>query len=95
MNHNTNSIGDLIKAFLKTRGLDEKMQEVDFAEKWEEIVGPMIANHTESIKLKGQILTLKLNSAALRHTLSYSKTDLILKLNEATGKELVKDVILK
>ena len=95
MDHNTNSIGDLINAFMKRRGLDEKMEQVTIIENWEKIAGSIIANHTESVKLKNKILTLKLNSAALRHTLSYTKTDLIKKLNEASGKELVIDVILK
>ena len=95
MDHNTYTIGDLVKAFLKAHGMDEKMQELDISEKWEEIVGPVIANHTKDIKLKGKVLTLRLNSAALRHTLSFSKTEFIGKLNEALGKEMIDDVILK
>ena len=95
MNHNTNSIGDLIKAFMKRRGLEEKMEQVNIVKNWESIVGTVISNHTESVKLKDKTLILKLNSAALRHTLSYSKSDLIQKLNEASGKELVNNVILK
>lgn len=95
MDYNTKSIGDLIDDFLKKRGLEERMEEVDINENWEKLVGPMIAKHTTSLQLKDQVLTLKLNSAALRHTISFSKSDLIEKLNEKLGKESIKEVVLK
>jgi predicted nucleic acid-binding Zn ribbon protein len=95
MDHNTKNIGDLVKAFLRSRGLDERMEELDLADKWEELVGPMIAKHTVNIKLKNKVLELKLNSAALRHSLTFSKSDLIQRLNEALGKELIQEVVLK
>ncbi len=95
MDHNTNSIGDLINQYFKSRGLDERREEFDLNEQWQEIVGPMIAKHTSQIRLRDRVLSLKLNSAPLRHSLSLSKTDLINKINEAAGKELVVEVVLK
>ena len=95
MSYNTQSIGDLIKIFLKKKGLDQKMQEIDLIENWEQVAGPMIANHTKNVAFKDGLLTLSLNSAALRHTLSFSKSDFIEKLNGALGKELIRDIVLK
>ena len=95
MEHNANSIGNLIEAFFKKQGLEEKMEEVDINHNWTEIVGPVIAKHTKSIRLKDRKLILYLNSAALRHTLSFSKSELISKLNDSLGKELIDDVVLK
>ena len=95
MDHNTHNIGDLVKAFLKQYRLDERIEEVDINDNWEEIAGPVISRHTKSLRLKDGVLTLNLSSAALRHTLSFSKSDFIKKLNESLGKELIQDVILK
>jgi predicted nucleic acid-binding Zn ribbon protein len=95
MDHNTNNIGDLIKVFLKKRGLNEKMVELDISENWEKLAGKMVAQHTESVKLSNKTLTLRLNSAALRHTLSFSKTEFIQKLNQGLGKEMVTEIVLK
>ncbi|MEQ8323219.1 MAG: DUF721 domain-containing protein [Vicingaceae bacterium] len=95
MDHNTSSIGDLIKAFLKANKLEDKMEEVDFRGKWEEIVGPMIAKHTVDIRLNSGKLTLRLNSAPLRHTLSFSKSEFIAKLNAGIGQELIREIELK
>ena len=95
MDHNTNNIGDLIKVFLKKRGLNEKMVELDISENWEQLAGKMVAQHTESVKLNNKTLTLRLNSAALRHTLSFSKTEFIQKLNQGLGKEMVTEIVLK
>lgn len=95
MDHNTNSIGDLIKAFMKQRGLDERMEEIDINNEWEDIAGTVIAKHTVSVKLKGDTLILQLNSAALRHTLGFAKAELIEKLNERFGHEKIKDISLR
>lgn len=95
MDHNTRSIGDLVKAFLKAKGLEDKMETIDLKENWEKLAGTVIARHTRSLQLKGQILTISLNSAALRHTLSFSKTEFMEKLNEGLGKEMIRDIVLK
>lgn len=95
MDHNTQSIGDVIKKFLRERGLEERIEEVDINERWEEIAGPLIAKHTKSLQIKNKVMTLKVNSAALRHTLSFSRSEFIEKINTAVGKEIVKELILK
>ena len=95
MDHNTHTIGDLIKAFMKRNNLEERIEEVDINQNWEEIAGPIVAKHTQRLVLKNQVLTLYLNSAALRHTLSFSKSEFIEKLNTSLGKELIKDIVLK
>jgi predicted nucleic acid-binding Zn ribbon protein len=95
MDHNVNSIGDLIKIFLKKNKMYDKYEEVDLLSNWENIVGPVIASHTIDLELRGSRLVVKLNSAALRHTLAFSKTEFQEKINTALGRELVKELILR
>lgn len=91
----TYKLGDLVKAFLKKSGLEEKMEELDLAKDWEAIAGPMIARHTKSLVLKNGTLTISVTSAPLRHTLSFSKAELITRLNEAIGRELIREVVIR
>ena len=95
MDNNTSSIGDLIKAFMKANRLEEKMDEVDIRQKWEELAGTMIARHTREVNLRNGKLILKLNSAPLRHTLSFSKTEFMEKLNASIGQNLITDIELR
>ena len=95
MDHNTTPIGELIKVFFRKNGLSERLSEVDLNQKWEEIAGEIISKHTKTIKLKNRKLILGLDSAALRHTLSFSKTEFIQKLNESMGKNLIDDIEFK
>ena len=95
MDNNTSSIGDLIKAFLRANNLEEKMEEVDIRGKWEELAGSIVAKHTVEVRLRKGKLFLKVNSAPLRHTLSFSKTEFIEKLNASIGHELIKELELR
>ena len=95
MDNNTSSIGDLIRAFMKANKLEEKMDEVDIRQKWEDLAGTMIARHTKEVHLRNGKLILRLNSAPLRHTLSFSKTEFIEKLNASLGQDLIKEIELR
>ena len=86
---------DLINQMLRAYGLGDKLDEIGLLKSWEEVVGKMIAKHTKDIYFKDGTLTVKLDSAPLRQELSYAKTNLIAKLNEQAGKEMVKDIFFK
>jgi predicted nucleic acid-binding Zn ribbon protein len=95
MDHNTSPIGELIKAFLKRNKLDERMEEVDIRNNWEKLAGKLIAQHTKEVRLRNGKLILKLNSASLRHTLSFSKTEFIDKLNDSIGRKVISEIELR
>jgi len=92
---NQQTIGEVIREFLKNFGLEEKMTETQIADTWEKIMGPGIARYTKHISLKNKTLTVQLSSPALRQELSYGKSKIIKMVNEAIGKEVVQDLILR
>ncbi|MBW6497958.1 MAG: DUF721 domain-containing protein [Bacteroidales bacterium] len=92
---NQQTLGEVIKEFLKNFGLEEKVTETQIAETWEKIMGPGIARYTQRISLRNKTLTVQLSSPALRQELSYGKTKIIKMINEAIGKEVVEDLILR
>ena len=92
---NEQSIGEVIKDFLKTNHLEEKFDEASLEASWEKIMGKTIAKHTTEIKLYKRKLYISLNSAVLRNELNYAREKIIKNLNEEFGKNIVNEVIIK
>lgn len=94
MNSNEKTLKEVIDLLVKQYGLKEKLFKLEIEKIWDEIVGPNLSKHTTKISLVGTKLTVVLNSSALRHELSFSKTKLIKVLNEKIGKELITEIEL-
>lgn len=89
---NTQSIGDVIKEFVKQHRLAPKLEEASIATDWPKIVGNVTAKYTSEVYLKNNALTVRLKSAALRKELMMSRTQLISNINNYYGKEIVKTI---
>lgn len=93
--HNTHSLGDAIKVMLKRYQLDQKYAEYKAIHAWEKNMGPLIAKHTKQIYIKDNKIFIKVDSAALRQELGYSKEKIMAFINDEAGTQLVNEVILK
>jgi predicted nucleic acid-binding Zn ribbon protein len=90
---NDQSIGDAIRQFLQAYRLEDKLNETRLISCWEKVLGKLVANHTKSISIKNKILFVRIDSAALRNELSYSKQKIIKSLNEEVKAEVIEDVV--
>jgi len=86
-------IGEALKEVLHDHGLDQKIEETRLLEEWEQMMGQHINKHTLSKRISKSILYIKLDSAALRHELSYSRDKLKQALNKSIGKEIIIDIV--
>ena len=86
-------LGDALKELMDTYKLNVKMNEVRLYEAWDKILGPTIANHTVSKQLIEGRFIIRLDSAALRNELAFSKSKLIQSLNDELGTEMVKEIM--
>lgn len=84
-------MGQLIDAF----GMREKMDELDIATAWDHVVGGMVARHTVSVRLRAGKLTVRVDSAPLRHELSYMRDTLKEILNRRAGRVVVEEIVLQ
>ena len=73
----------------------EKMDELDIASWWDDVVGGMVARHTVRIKLRNGTLRVRVDSAPMRNELSYMRETLAEILNRRVGREVVKEIILE
>jgi predicted nucleic acid-binding Zn ribbon protein len=93
--HNEHSLKDAIDKLLKTYKLDDRIAERRLVSSWESVMGAMIAKHTTDIYINHQQLFVTLDSSALRNELSLAKSKIVKMLNEAVGRNVINEVILK
>lgn len=92
--NNQVKLGDALKELMDQYQLNAKINEIKIYEAWDQLLGNTIANHTVSKQLFGSRLLIKLDNAALRSELSFSKAKLVKSLNEAVGVEMVTELVL-
>jgi len=86
---------DVLKQFVKSLRIEGKLNEVKLKEKWTQIVGEMISDHTTELRFYGKKLFVTIDSASLRQELSYSKTQLLENVQEAYPSMVVEEIILR
>ncbi|MCO6564976.1 MAG: DUF721 domain-containing protein [Apibacter sp.] len=71
-----------IKKLIKTLGMEEKLLIFKIEEKWREMMGNPIANHTQRIFIDNETLYIQLDSSALRHELNYSQNKILAEITK-------------
>ena len=92
---NQQSIRSVIKRVLKNQKLEGRLQELDVLNNCEEVLGKNLMKYISNFSFRGGILVIKMKSAVVRNELFYQKSEILKKINQKTGKEIVKEIILK
>lgn len=92
---NTQSIAEVLKAFVKENNFDKKLKEVDIVQSWEELLGKTIAHYTKNVTLKNGVLQVEVSSAVVKNELFLLRDEILRKLNENAGENLVSKIIIK
>ena len=85
------SLTDALVAYLRESGLEKPVLEVQVEEVWPRVMGDMVTKLTRSVEVKEGMLIVKVSSAALKAQLFENRFELVRKLNEAVGAEVIKD----
>lgn len=83
---------DVVDRLMKAYRLDNKMKELDVLNAWEDMMGTAVARRTEELRVKDEILYLKLNSAVMRDELVMGKQVIIERVNQTAGYKMIKDI---
>jgi predicted nucleic acid-binding Zn ribbon protein len=75
--------------------MEGKLNEVGLINSWEEIVGKAISSRTSNIYIKDKFLYVHLNSSVVRNELLMLRQELMEKLNQKAGTEVIRDIVLK
>ena len=89
------SLGSVIREFLKEEKFDSKIAEIEAVNLWESIIGKQIARATSSIYIKDGTLYVHLKSSIVRNELFMMRNDIMQVINQRIGRRVVKAIILK
>jgi len=89
------SLGDALRKFLNNSRLKGSIQALQIGDVWEQIMGKTIARYTDSIQIHGHTLYISTSVAPLRQELLYQKDNIIQRVNEALGEQVIKEVVIK
>lgn len=92
---NEMSLKEAIEKLMAHYHIEDRYRFEQVKNKWEEIVGKMIAQRTERMSLKNGTLYITLSSSTLRQELSFMKADLMKRVNEEASKEIVKEIVFR
>ncbi len=89
------SLAEALKQFLEQRKLQGKVYALQIEEIWETLMGKTIAQYTSEIKILGHTLFIITHIAPLKQELLYQKNLIIKRVNEALGRDVIKDLIIQ
>lgn len=86
------SIKELILKNLRAQGLEMPLQQKRLIDAWPVVMGDLIANYTDNLYIRNQTLWVHLTSPALRADLMMMRQQIVKKMNDAVGSQVIVDV---
>jgi predicted nucleic acid-binding Zn ribbon protein len=93
--NNTRSIAEVIQAYLKESRLEKPLKEKQLVQSWESLLGKTVARATSRIYLEDGKLFVHLSSSVVKNELFMLQDEIIRKLNDAAGEELVTGIVFR
>jgi hypothetical protein len=90
-----NSISLTLDKLLKARGFQGRLHEYRILAQWDRSVGEVIARHARPQSVRGNRLSLIVDSPAWMQQLTLLKPEIMEKLNRIAGGTVIKDITLK
>ncbi len=88
-------LGTILQQALKASRIDVDLDACKLWQQWKDVVGPAIAENAWPEAIKGKSLLVNVSSAPWMQQLQFLKPELIEKLNESLGKEVLGDIRFK
>ncbi|MGI9138897.1 MAG: DUF721 domain-containing protein [Sediminibacterium sp.] len=91
----TFKIGDALKQFVQNSKLKNGIRAAQIEEVWSEIMGVTVAKYTDKIYIFNQKLFIETNVGPLKNELGFQKVQIIERVNEKMGENVICDVVIK
>ena len=85
-------LGTILPQALKASRIDVDLDACKLWQHWKDIVGPAVAENARPEAIRGKSLLVNVSSAPWMQQLQFLKPELIEKLNDTLGKEIVGDI---
>ena len=77
--------------YLRESGLEKTVLETRVVELWPKVMGPTVARLTRKVEVDNGMLIVYITSAALKSQLFECRFELVDKINQAVGGEVIND----
>ena len=91
----TISLAEAMKDYLREMNLEDKLREISLVNSWEEVVGRAISSRTLKIYIKDGVLYVHLSSSVARNELMMLREELMDKLNQKAGSEVITRIVFR
>jgi hypothetical protein len=88
-------LGDALKQFVQTSKLKNGIRAAQIEEVWLELMGATIAKYTDKIYIFDQKLFIQTSVWPLKNELGFQKKQIIERVNEKMGENIINDVVIK
>lgn len=85
-------ISTVIRQFLREEGLETPLNQHRLIDSWAEVMGQGIMRYTGNIFFKNQTLVVQIKSAVLKQDLMMARTNLVRRLNEHVGAQVITEI---
>lgn len=92
---NPKPLNAVLASVLQELGLGRRIKQLKVIDLWADVVGEQIAKVTIAERVNGGKLIVRVSKAPWRTELVFLKKEIIGKLNQAIGEELVKEIIFR
>jgi predicted nucleic acid-binding Zn ribbon protein len=86
------SLKTVIDSMLKNFGIDNTIAQNKALIIWNEIVGEKVALNTEPDRVEHGVIIIKVSTPAWRQELYFQKKEIIKKINNTIGKNVIRDI---
>ncbi|MBQ9165142.1 MAG: DUF721 domain-containing protein [Bacteroidaceae bacterium] len=85
-------IGDLLRHYLREEGLETPLNQHRLINSWSEVMGNGILKYTGELFIKNQTLWVQIKSSVLRQELNIGRQQIVKRLNEHVGAQVIADI---
>ncbi|MCR4583665.1 MAG: DUF721 domain-containing protein [Prevotella sp.] len=86
------NIREIILQNLRKQGLETPLLQKRLIDSWPQVAGETVARYTGNLYIRNQTLFVHLDNPALRADLSMQRANLVKKLNEQVGSQVIADI---
>jgi len=91
---NDKSIKEAVDQLLQVYKLQQKFDETALIAAWPEMMGVAIANRTKELYIRQKKLFVRVESSVIKNELMMMRSQIIEKMNERAGGEVIVEIVL-
>lgn len=90
---NDKPIKEAIEQMLRVYKLKRKFDETSLVAAWPEMMGPAVANRTRQLYIREKKLFIRVESSVLKNELLMIRSQILDKMNERAGTDVLEEIV--